>query len=119
MTKPRLSTQREIYGLLGSFPNVSELLKQWNDDFRSRGIDVTMEHYPTTEKNLPERLSEMYHFDRRLYIVAIPLQKAIIPFLDLLSPAARRRGVQIVINDNGVLKGDVERASSSVSLSSL
>src|SRR3989339_871006 len=91
MTKPRTSTHRELYGLIGSIPDVSNVLKVWNAYFREEGIDAVMNLYPTTVKNLPERLSEMFHFDRRAYIVGNNLSKAIIPLLDQVEPEARRR----------------------------
>ncbi len=116
MTKPRTSIHRELYGLIGSIPDVSNVQKVWNEYFRVEGIDATMNLYPTTEKNLPERLSEMFHFDRRAYIVGKDLSQAIIPLLDQVEPEARRtrtsckapvrgRGVAWVENENGVLIG--------------
>lgn len=106
MTKPRTSVTREICGILGKVPNASKILKEWNAYFREYGMDATMELYPATIANLPERLSEMYHFDRRFYIVAQSLQKAIIPLLDSVSDDARRRGVTVVMNHQGIFNGD-------------
>ncbi|HBU09530.1 MAG TPA: hypothetical protein DEB30_01875 [Candidatus Peribacter riflensis] len=91
MTKPRPSPHRELYGIIGHVPDASRILKQWNAAFRERGIDASLDVYPTTEKNLPERLSEMFHFDRRGYLVGNDLSKVIIPLLDRVEPAARRR----------------------------
>ncbi|MDO8468348.1 MAG: hypothetical protein Q7S29_01155, partial [Candidatus Peribacter sp.] len=115
MTKPRTSPNRELYGLIGSVPDASKILKEWNAHFREQGMDASMDVYPTTEKNLPERLSEMFHFDRRGYIVGKDLAKTIIPLLDSVEPAARRRpssakasegeGVAFVWNEGGILKG--------------
>lgn len=71
-----------------------------------------MDSYPTKENEIPERLSEMFHFDRRGYIVGKPLQKAIIPYLDRVAgqPTPRLRlagkgSVGFVVNDDGVLVG--------------
>jgi len=105
MTKPRLSPHRDLYGFIGNAMEARPVLKAWNARFREEGRDASMDFYPTTVKNLPERLSEMFHFDRRAYIVGKDLQKAIIPLLDHVDLHARRRGVQVVNNDNGVLKG--------------
>ncbi|MFH1444722.1 MAG: hypothetical protein ABIG34_05045 [Candidatus Peregrinibacteria bacterium] len=115
MTKPRSSIHRELYGILGRMPNMSQLLKTWNATFREQGIDASLDYYPTTEAALPERLSEMFHFDRRGYIVSKDLSKNIIPLLDHVEPSARRRpssakasegeGVTFVWNDGGVLYG--------------
>lgn len=114
MTKPRKSIHRELYGIIGHVPDAAKILKQWNADFRKRGVDASMDSYPTTVKNLPERLSEMFHFDRRGYLVGQDLSNAIIPLLDKMDPAARRRGVTFVQNKSGVFIGryqnwDMER----------
>ncbi|MDD4628473.1 MAG: hypothetical protein PHE68_03720 [Candidatus Peribacteraceae bacterium] len=105
MTKPRSSTTRELYGLIGSVSHSSQVLKEWNSFFAQKGMDATMNIYPTTEANLPERLSEMFHFDRRAYLVGKDLSRAIIPLLDRVEPAARKNGVTWVENDGGVLIG--------------
>lgn len=107
VTKPRLSPHRELYGFIGAAAEARPVLKIWNARFRKEGRDASMDFYPTTAKNLPERLSEMFHFDRRAYIVGKDLQKAIIPLLDRVDSAARRRGVMAVINNGGNLKGTV------------
>lgn len=113
MTKPRKSVHRELYGFIGkSSPSVparageaAEVLREWNAHFRREGIDASMDVYPTTQENLPERLSEMFHFDRCGYIVSKDLSRAIIPLLDRVDLAARRRGVGFVWNNAGVLRG--------------
>ncbi len=101
MTKSRISVDREIVGILGKFPNRSELLKQWNTYFREEGIDASAIYYPTTVENLPERLSEMFHFDRRLYLVSPNLQEVIAPLLDRID----EEPVEVIWNDGGVLVG--------------
>ena len=101
MTKPRTSTTRELFGILGSHPDASVLQSSWNAYFAENGIDAFMDKYATTEENLPERLSEMFHFDRRGYIVAPKLQEAIVPLLD--DASAER--VDTVWNDGGILHG--------------
>jgi len=105
MSKPRNNPHRELYGMIGHVPDASRILKEWNARFRAQGMDASMDVYPTTEKNLPERLSEMFHFDRRGYIVSKDLSKAIIPLLDHVEAAARRKGVTFVANKGGVLFG--------------
>ena len=105
MSKPRNNPHRELYGMIGHVPDASRILKEWNARFRAQGMDASMDVYPTTKKNLPERLSEMFHFDRRGYIVGKDLSKAIIPLLDHVETAARRKGITFVRNEGGVLKG--------------
>jgi shikimate 5-dehydrogenase len=105
MTRPRKNSERELYGLIGSVPDAANVQKEWNRRFAEQGMDATINLYPTTKANLPERLSEMFHFDRRGYIVGKDLSRVIIPLLDEVEPAARRRGVTWVENRGGVLVG--------------
>lgn len=105
MTRPRTSVSRELYGIIGSVPDAAQVQKEWNRHFAREGIDATMNIYPTTKENLPERLSEMFHFDRRAYIVGKDLSRAIAPLLDVVDATTRRRGVGLVWNEGGVLIG--------------
>jgi shikimate 5-dehydrogenase len=106
MTKPRTSPNRELFGVLGANPNASAIQKEWNAYFLKEGIDGFMDKYECTEANLPERLSEMYHFDRRMYIVGSALQEAICPLLDHLDASAEGEGrADTVVNKGGVLTG--------------
>lgn len=101
MTKPRMSPTRELFGVIGKIPNRSETLKTWNAYFTRTGHDAFMDYYPTTPDTLPERLSEMFHFDRRGYIVSPDLSEALIPLLDSCASSH----VDTIVNDNGVLRG--------------
>ena len=104
MTRPRLSTTRELYGILGKIPDAGKLQSEWNVYFEKKGMDAFMDKYPTTVETLPERLSEMFHFDRRAYLVGPELQEAIIPLLDNVDDSAKKKGnVNLVVNKNGVL----------------
>lgn len=106
MTRPRMNPDRQLFGVIGSVADVSALKRHWNAYFEDNGIDAFMDSYPTQKEELPERLSEMFHFDRRGYIVGKPLQEAVIPLLDAVDPSAREEGsVDTVVNDNGVLTG--------------
>lgn len=105
MTKPRTSPHRELYGFIGTAAEARPILKAWNARFREEGTDASMDFYPTTEQNLPERLSEMFHFDRRAYVVGRALRKAILPLLDAVERAGQGRGVGVIMNDGGVLRG--------------
>lgn len=106
MTKPRTSVSREIFGILGSVPNRSHVQRAWNEYFQSHQMDAFMDHYPTVEKLLPERLSEMFHFDRRGYIVSSRLSEAVVPLLDRLDGSAQRaQRVNTVFNEGGILIG--------------
>ncbi|MDP7477205.1 MAG: hypothetical protein QF442_02030 [Candidatus Peribacteraceae bacterium] len=81
--------------------------RYWNSRFEEEGIDAFLDHYPTKEEELPERLSEMFHHDRRGYIVGKALQQAIIPLLDSIDSSAGEGSVDTVVNDGGVLIGYV------------
>jgi len=106
MTRPRTSTTRELYGILGSFDGAGALQAAWNAHFSHEGMDAFMDRYPTKVGELPERLSEMFHFDRRAYILGSSLQEAVIPLLDSLDPTAKGEGrVDTVVNKGGVMTG--------------
>ncbi|PIR53776.1 hypothetical protein COU75_04325 [Candidatus Peregrinibacteria bacterium CG10_big_fil_rev_8_21_14_0_10_42_8] len=97
---------RELFGIIGSLERVSEHMKWWNAEFVSKGLDAVMSRYQTEENALPERLSEMFHFDRRGYIVGFKLQEAIIPLLDNVDASAVEEGrVDTIVNTGGVMTG--------------
>jgi len=64
-----------------------------------------MERYTASVATLPERLSEMFHFDRRLYLVSPSLQAAVLPFLDVVESGGKQNEVSVIVNRNGVLHG--------------
>lgn len=106
MTRPRTSPHRELLGIIGKISDAGALQARWNAYFEKEGIDAFMDRYPTKEKELPERLSEMFHFDRRLYIVGGPLQEVVIPLLDALDSSAEEKGrVDTIVNEEGVMRG--------------
>ena len=106
MTNPRTNPERELMGILGSLDNTSEEMSWWNAEFKRLGIDAALSRYPTDPETLPERLSEMFHFDRRGYIVGFALQEAIIPLLDHIDESAAEKGiVDTVHNAGGVMTG--------------
>ncbi|MDD3897199.1 MAG: hypothetical protein PHU04_05200 [Candidatus Peribacteraceae bacterium] len=101
MTKPRTAPARELFGLLGKVPDASGVQAEWNRFFAARGMDAFMGRYPAKREQLPERLSEMFHFDRRLYLVGADLGTAIVPLIDF----SEEKKVDIVLNRGGVLHG--------------
>lgn len=106
MTKSRISTTRVLLGVLGASSQSSKILREWNRMLRAEKIDGSMDRYPCTAATLPERLSEMLHFDRRGYIISPALQEPIVPLMDILDTSAKKRGeVDTVVNDGGVLTG--------------
>lgn len=106
MTKSRTATGRILLGILGKSSQSSRILREWNKFLRESGIDGSLDRYPCTENTIPERLSEMLHFDRCGYIVAEPLQKNMMGFMDHLdSSTQEHKAVDTVVNDGGVLTG--------------
>lgn len=84
----------------------SAILRKWNGFLRESDIDGSMDRYPCTEAMIPERLSEMLHFDRRGYIVSASLQIPVAAFMDRLDASAQKcNAVDTVVNDGGVLIG--------------
>lgn len=110
MTKPRTNPEKILLGLIGSASDSSEQKRYWNTRLQEEGIDGFFDHYPATADTLPEALSQMFHFDRRGYIVGKALIKAIIPLLDHVhlaesSGVEEGSGVNTVVNIGGVLHG--------------
>ena len=106
MTKPRISVTRELMGILGNVPHSSTLQKKWNAYFLKEGIDAFVDKYPTTPQLIPKRLSEMFHFDRRWYIVSSELSQAILEYMDQLDTSASSSGrINFVLNKNGIFIG--------------
>ena len=100
------NTHRELFGIIGLLERTSEELVYWNSLFREKGIDASMDHYPTTVDQLPQRLSEMFTFDRRAYIVGDALQESVSPLLDSLDlSATKHQKVSLIINSQGILQG--------------
>jgi len=65
-----------------------------------------MDRYTTTEEELPNRLSEMFHFDRRLaLVIGENLQCALPPLLDGLDASVQEGRVDTILNRGGVLTG--------------
>lgn len=106
MTKPRTNPDRLLFGIIGKVDDISSEKKWWNAQFLQKGLDAFMDSYPTKLAEIPERLSEMFHFDRRGYIVGKPLQEAIIPLLDHLDSSVEGEGrVDFILNAGGVFTG--------------
>ena len=103
MTRPRTSTTRELFGIIGTISDVSSELSHWNNLFEKEGIDAFMDRYKTKESEIPERLSEMFHFDRRGYIVGDDLQEVIIPYLDEVEEGVSK--IDTINNKGGILYG--------------
>ena len=105
MTKPRTEPNRELFGILGSFIGAGKEQSWWNRMFEQNGIDAFMDRYPTAPDQLPLRLSEMFHFDRRGYIVSERLSQSIIPLLDTVDSVSDDGAIDTVWNDGGVMRG--------------
>lgn len=75
--------------------------------FRSRGIQAIVESFSARhDAELQLRLSEMFLWERRAYILGTSLRRSVLPFLDrVLLPLSADGGVDIVLNCGGVLCG--------------
>ncbi len=85
--------------------NASKIQKEWNKYFKEEGIDAFMAKYPTKVDQLPERLSEMFHFDRRMYLVGEDLQESVGQLLDTLDESVDEGKVSIIKNEGGIFTG--------------
>ena len=64
-----------------------------------------MARYPAKIDQLPERLSEMFHFDRRMYLVGEELQELVGQLLDELHDSVDEGKVTIIKNEGGIFTG--------------
>ncbi len=64
-----------------------------------------MAKYPTKPDQLPERLSEMFHFDRRMYLVGEDLQESVGQLLDELDESTDEGKVSTIKNEGGIFIG--------------
>lgn len=95
-----------VFGLLA--PRLDRgIRKQWNDLIREQGIDGFFDFYRTKDRSdLELRLSEMFHLERRGYIVDPALQTLVVPLLDRIDASSQKSGrVDTVVNERGVLAG--------------
>jgi shikimate 5-dehydrogenase len=97
---------RSVCGLLGPRCIAGER-KRWNALFREEGIDAFFDCYKASSvSDLELRLAEMFHLERRGYLVVPSLQVLIIPLLDQLDVSVAGEGrVDTVVNNGGVLCG--------------
>lgn len=98
--------KRSVCGLIG--PRcIADARKFWNALFLEQGIDAFFDCYKaSTIADLELRLAEMFHLDRRGYLVVPALQELIIPLLDQLDQSATGEGrADTVVNNGGVICG--------------
>ena len=100
---------RTIVGFIGA-KNTVDLRKEWNDRFLAEGRDAFFDFYRTEPQDLELRLSEMFHLQRRGYIVSEELCELVIPLLDRVDTADKK--VDVIVNDGGVLVGKWLRGDS-------
>jgi len=101
MTRPAMSTGRILLGVLGKIENLSSVRSAFDKFINNNELDVSFDYYATKPGELHERLSEMWHHDRRGYVLADDLQAAIIPLLDTIEGDK----VNVIVNDNGTIIG--------------
>ncbi len=81
--------------------------KLWNQAFSHGKNSAFFDCYRTkTIADLELRLSEMFHLERRGYVIADDFSVTIIPLLDIIDASAKNAGrVDTVVNRGGVLSG--------------
>ncbi len=97
---------RYVFGLLGANCR-RDSRKKWNTLLTGHKVNGFVDFYRTvTENDLELRLSEMFLHGRIGYVLEAPLQKPVQKMLDRLSPSAKRRKrVDTIVNERGVLVG--------------
>lgn len=101
MTKPRINVDRKLYGIIGKVRDGSKLQSAWNAWLEQHDIDGFADRYPTSVDMIPERLSEMFHFDRKLYVIAPDLRREVATYLDRFD----HDEPDVIVNERGVLHG--------------
>lgn len=97
---------REVVGHLGRHSSGRSLRAIFATLFREEGRGVVFNIYPTEKRDLPARLSEMFHFGRLGCTVATELSEPIVPLLDGIDTSVGQGGgVDTVKNEGGVLIG--------------
>jgi shikimate 5-dehydrogenase len=96
-----MNTGRMLLGVLGKVENLSSIRSAFDGFINKQQLDVSFDYYTTKPEELHERLSEMFHHDRRGYLLAEDLQTAIVPLLD----EQRSEKVNVILNDNGTMIG--------------
>ncbi len=101
MTRPNMNTGRILLGVLGKVENLSSIRSHFDLFINKQQLDVSFDYYQTKPSELHERLSEMWHHDRRGYLLAEQLQQAIIPLLD----ECKYERVNVIVNNKGRMIG--------------
>jgi shikimate 5-dehydrogenase len=96
-----MNTGRILLGVLGKVENLSSIRSHFDLFINKQQLDVSFDYYQTKPSELHERLSEMWHHDRRGYLLAEQLQQAIIPLLD----ECKYERVNVIVNNKGRMIG--------------
>lgn len=104
----RITGTTRLVGLFGSPVSHSRSPLMQNTVFEAMGLDLV---YLAFDMGA-DRAEDVAHTIRLLNVrganVTMPLKRALVPYLDALSPAARRCGaVNVVVNEDGVLTGHI------------
>jgi hypothetical protein len=89
-----------VYGILGKDTAAIEINACWNHYFLAHNMPCSMHKYPTVPSAIVERLSEMFTYERALYIISVPLQSSIAAACDRVDTTDLPN---MVINIRGVL----------------
>lgn len=104
----RITGHTELIGLIAKPIKHSSSPKMHNEAFGKIGLDYAYLAFEVDEENLEDAVKGLKALGARGWNVSMPYKKAIIKYLDKLTPAAEMcEAVNTVINDNGVLTGTI------------
>ncbi|MCB1341509.1 MAG: shikimate dehydrogenase [Pseudooceanicola sp.] len=104
----RISGTTRLVGLFGSPVAHSRSPVMQNTVFEAMGLDLVYLAFDAGADRAGDVARTIRLLNLRGANVTMPLKRALLPYLDALSPAARRCGaVNVVVNDDGVLTGHI------------
>jgi len=104
----RLSGKTRLIGLFGSPVSHSLSPRIQNALFEALALDYAYLAFDVTAEKAEAAASTIRTLNMRGANVTMPLKRAIMPFLDALSPASELAGaVNVIVNDAGLLTGHV------------
>lgn len=104
----RLSGKTAVIGLLGSPVAHSLSPVMQNTVFEAMGLDFAYLAFDVQLERESEAISAIRTLGLRGANVTMPLKRAVVPYLDTLSPAAALAGaVNVIVNDGGHLTGHI------------
>ena len=102
----QISGTTTMLGLIGTPVSHSKSPAMYNYCFQKYGLDLAYLAFDIPLERTGEAVAAIRTLKMRGANVTMPCKKAVLPYLDRLTPAARAIGaVNTIVNDNGVLTG--------------